>query len=207
MLLRTHRMDRALAEAGRLNLPAAPKADTMIGAEPVTVVRAATVVFILLFWEAIAQAGLLYRDVVPSLLAIGTAIVRLLSASDYYWHLGVTAGEVGIGLALGGLSGLVAGLALGGNRVLSKAFEPYLYYLGPTPKIIFFPVMIMWFGVGPGSKIAIGAISCFFPIALSTAACMRQIDKGLTHDGSLRPAPRHRGRDRRPRLPSPRQRR
>src|SRR5882762_10024803 len=54
---------------------------------------------------------------------------------------------------------------------------------GPTPKIIFFPVMIMWFGVGPGSKIAMGAISCFFPIALSTAAGMRQIDKVLIRVG------------------------
>src|SRR5258706_9240043 len=108
MLFRSHRMDRAMAEAGRLNLPAAPKADTMIGAEPVTVVRAAIIVFILLFWEAIAQSGLLYRDVVPSLLAIGTAIVRLLSASDYYWHLGVTAGEGGTRLAVCGPSGLVA---------------------------------------------------------------------------------------------------
>src|SRR5262249_6062361 len=66
---------------------------------------------------------------------------------------------------------------------LSRAFEAYLYYLGPTPKIIFFPVMIMWFGVGPGSKIAMGAISCFFPIALSTAAGMRQIDPVLIRVG------------------------
>src|SRR5258705_3274044 len=115
MLFRSHRMDRAMAEAGRLNLPAAPKAGTMIGAEPVTVVRAAIIVFILLFWEAIAQSGLLYRDVVPSLLAIGTAIVRLLSASDYYWHLGVTAGGVGSRAAVGGpVRGVVRGTGLGG---------------------------------------------------------------------------------------------
>ena len=36
--------------------------------------------------------------------------------------------------------------------------------------------MIMWFGVGAGSKIAMGAVSCFFPIALNVAAGMRQID-------------------------------
>src|SRR5205807_393868 len=82
-----------------------------------------------------------------------------------------------------GLAGLAVGLALGANRLLGRAFEPYLYYLGPTPKIIFFPVMIMWFGVGPGSKVAMGAISCFFPIALSTAAGMRQIDQVLIRVG------------------------
>ena len=43
--------------------------------------------------------------------------------------------------------------------------------------------MIMWFGVGPSSKIALGALSCFFPIALSTAAGMRQIDAVLIRVG------------------------
>src|SRR6266853_5837739 len=133
MLFRSHRMDRAMAEAGRLNLPAVPKVGTksraLMRAEPVMVVRAAIIVFILLFWEAIAQSGLLYRDVVPSLLAIGTVIVRLLSTSDYYWNLGVTSSEVATGLAIGGLSGLLVGLVLCGNRVMSKSFEPYLYYL------------------------------------------------------------------------------
>jgi ABC-type nitrate/sulfonate/bicarbonate transport system permease component len=43
--------------------------------------------------------------------------------------------------------------------------------------------MIMWFGVGPGSKIAMGAVSCFFPIALSVAAGMRQIEPVLIRVG------------------------
>jgi ABC-type nitrate/sulfonate/bicarbonate transport system permease component len=172
-----------MAEAGRLNVPAAPATPASFGVKPVTAVRAAIIVFVLVFWEALAQSGLLYRDVVPSLAAIAAALVKLLLAPDYYRHLGVTAGEVGIGLAIGGLSGLLAGLVLGGNRLLGRSFEPYLYYLGPTPKIIFFPVMIMLFGVGPGSKIAMGAISCFFPIALSVAAGMRQIDKILIRVG------------------------
>src|SRR6266566_3071666 len=191
-------MDRAMAEAGRLKA----SATSVPWSDPITVVRIAIVVVALLLWEAIARSGLLYRDVVPSLTAIGGAIWRLLAVPDsqspmlsfplidfelplptFYWNLGVTASEVGIGLGVGGLSGLLVGLLLGGNRLLSKAFEPYLYYLGPTPKIIFFPVMIMWFGVGPGSKVAMGAISCFFPIALSTAAGMRQIDKVLIRVG------------------------
>jgi NitT/TauT family transport system permease protein len=172
-----------MAEAGRLNAPAARLTYANLRIRPVTAVRAAIIVFILLFWEGLAQSGLLYRDVVPSLKAIAAALVKLLSTPDYYWHLWVTAGEVVSGLAIGGISGLLVGLVLGGNRLLAKSFEPYLYYLGPTPKIIFFPVMIMWFGVGPGSKIAMGAISCFFPIALSAAAGMRQIDQILIRVG------------------------
>src|SRR6476660_5223352 len=168
-----------MAETGRLT--AAPA--LRLRGDPVLALRIAIILAVLVLWEAVAASGLLCRDVVPSLLAIGRALVRLLANPEYYWNLGVTAGEVGTSLVIGGLSGLIVGLVLGGSRLLAKAYEPYLYYLGPTPKIIFFPIMIMWFGVGPGSKVAMGAISCFFPVALNIAGGMREIDKVLIRVG------------------------
>jgi NitT/TauT family transport system permease protein len=162
-----------MAETGRLRRAAV----SVPGVGPVTLLRAAIILALLAVWEFLSHSGWLYRDVVPSLLAILHALIDLLSHADFYRHLGVTAAEIGTALAIGGLSGLAAGIVLGANRFLSKAFEPYLYYLGPTPKIIFFPVLIMWFGLGPESKIALGTLSCFFPVALSVAGGMRQIDK------------------------------
>ncbi len=173
--------------------------------QSVTMLRIAIIVVALASWEALAASGLLYRDVVPSLLAIGKAVFNLLTVPDMpveidlnlflfrlqgatripaiYWHLYVSFYEIAIGMLIGGLSGLVAGIALGSSRLLREAYEPLLYYLGPCPKIIFFPVMIMWFGVGPGSKVAMGAISCFFPVALNMAGGMREIDRVLIRVG------------------------
>jgi NitT/TauT family transport system permease protein len=171
-----------MAEAGRLTLtPPQPRRWSL---HPVTALRIAIVVAVLGSWELVAASGLLYRDVVPSLTAIAVALVKTLSDPGFYFNLGATFYEVGIALVIGGLSGLVVGIALGASKLLSRAYEAYLYYLGPTPKIIFFPVMIMWFGVGPGSKIAMGAVSCFFPIALNVAAGMREIDPVLIRVGN-----------------------
>jgi ABC-type nitrate/sulfonate/bicarbonate transport system permease component len=161
-------------------LTAAPARD---GPGAVMWLRVGLIVGALVVWEGLARSGWLYRDVVPSLVAIGRALVALLAGGDYYFHLGVTLGEIAAALAIGGGCGVAVGLVLGANRFLARAFEIYLYYLGPTPKIIFFPVMIMWFGVGSGSKIALGALSCFFPVALSVAAGMRQIDRVLIRVG------------------------
>jgi ABC-type nitrate/sulfonate/bicarbonate transport system permease component len=149
----------------------------------VAIVRAAIIAALLAGWEALARSGLLFRDVVPTLGAIARAVATLVSQPVFYVNFGWTLGEVALALVVGGIAGLLVGLLLGGNRFIGRAFEPYLYYLGPTPKIIFFPVMIMWFGVGPASKMALGALSCFFPIALSTAAGMRQIDGVLIRVG------------------------
>jgi ABC-type nitrate/sulfonate/bicarbonate transport system permease component len=149
----------------------------------VGLLRVAIVLSLLALWEFLAHSGWLYRDVVPSLLAIGRALYELLAGDDYYFHLWVTVGEICAALGIGGACGLMVGIVLGANRFLSKSFESLLYYLGPTPKIIFFPIMIMWFGVGPESKIALGTLSCFFPVALSVAAGMRQIDLVLIRVG------------------------
>jgi ABC-type nitrate/sulfonate/bicarbonate transport system permease component len=168
-----------MAETGRLRqaTPAAP----FVG--PVALLRIAIILTVLAVWEFLAHSGWLYRDVVPSLLSIGRAIIDLLSRPSYYYNLGVTVGEIGLALFIGGSSGLVVGILLGASRFLSKAYEPYLYYLGPTPKIIFLPIATMWFGVDTPSKIALGTFSCFFPIALSVAAGMRQIDTVLIRVG------------------------
>ncbi|MCC6780778.1 MAG: ABC transporter permease [Hyphomicrobiales bacterium] len=150
---------------------------------PVTKLRIAIVVTVVVLWEALSASGLLYRDVVPSLVAIGRQLIATLSDPTFYFHLYTTFYEIGVAMIIGGLSGLVVGIVLGGSKFMSRAYEAYLYYLGPGPKIIFFPVMIMWFGVGPGSKIAMGAISCFFPVALNVAGGMREIDKVLIRVG------------------------
>lgn len=145
--------------------------------------RVAIVVTILVGWEALARSGWLFRDVVPPLTKIGAAILRVLANADFYGNLAITLMEIAVSLLIGGLAGLAVGILFGANRFLSRAFESLVYYLGPTPKIIFFPVMIMWFGVGPGSKIAMGVLSCFFPVAISVAAGMRQIENVLIRVG------------------------
>jgi ABC-type nitrate/sulfonate/bicarbonate transport system permease component len=168
-----------MAETGRLNEPA--PAAALVG--PVALLRITIILALLAVWELLAHSGWLYRDVVPSLLLVARAIAALLANAGFYYNLAVTAGEIGMALLIGGTAGLVIGILLGASRFLSKAYEPYLYYLGPTPKIIFLPIAIMWFGVDTPSKIALGTFSCFFPIALNVAAGMRQIDSVLIRVG------------------------
>jgi NitT/TauT family transport system permease protein len=152
--------------------------------------RIAILFAIWLAWEALAASGLLFQDVVPSTFRVAAALGKLLVSPVFWQNFWVTALEVLGALAIGGTLGLAVGIVLGGSRFLGRAFEPYVNYLAPTPKIIFFPVMIMWFGVGPASKVAMGSLSCFFPVALSAAAAMREIDRVVVKVGrSFRATP------------------
>jgi len=157
----------------------------MAAAHPLTVYRTRLIaaVLILAAWQALASSGLLFRDVVPSLWHIAMAIATTLAAPGFYANLRVTASEFAMAIAIGGALGVAVGLALGTNRFLSRAYERWVHYLAPVPKIILFPALLLAFGAGMESKIAMGAISCFFPVAISVAAGVRGVPDVLIRVG------------------------
>ena len=146
-------------------------------------VRVAVACGIIGIWEALSASGLFFGDVVPSLAKIIPAMLGLLGQDVFWTNLQATAWETVAALAIGAVAGVACGITLGANEFLRKAYEPFLYYFSPTPRIILFPIMIMWFGIGIESKIALGALASFFPIALSTAAGMRGIERVLIRVG------------------------
>jgi ABC-type nitrate/sulfonate/bicarbonate transport system permease component len=150
---------------------------------PVLPLRIATLLAAWVIWEAVARSGVVFEGVVPSAITIAAAIVDLLASPSFYSNLELTMIEVAVSLLLGSGAGILVGLTLGAGRFAGKAFEPYVHYLAPTPKIVFLPILLVLFGVGPGSKIAMGTLSCFFPMVLSVASGVRQIDPVLLRVG------------------------
>ncbi len=143
-----------------------------MAAPGVTVWRIGAAVLLLALWEAAAASGLFFRGVLPSTVTIAGALWRLSITPGFWWHVYTTSMEVAFALLIGGTLGIVAGILVGGGRLARQAYEPALHYLAPTPKIVFLPILIALAGVGPSSKIAMGALSCFFPVALSVASGM-----------------------------------
>ncbi len=145
--------------------------------------RLIAAIVILAAWQALASSGLLFRDVVPSLWHIASALILTLGDPAFYANLRVTSGEFLAAVSLGGIAGAVAGLLLGANKFLAAAYERWVHYLAPVPKIIFFPALLLAFGAGPGSKVAMGAVSCFFPVAISVASGVRAVRPVLLNVG------------------------
>ena len=146
-------------------------------------IRVMTLLGLWALWEAASASGLLYKGVVPSSFLILAALGREIVSPTFYWNLEFTLMEVLVSLLIGCTTGIAVGLALGANRFAGDAYERYLQYMAPTPKIVFLPVMLVLFGVGAGSKIGQGTLSCFFPMALSVAAGVRLVDPVLLRVG------------------------
>ena len=87
--------------------------------------------------------------------------------------------RAGIGLLIGGGVGLAVGMAMARSKFAEDFFDPLISALFPTPKLALFPLLMVWLGLGDGSKIALVALTAFFPLVINTYSGMKGVDKFL----------------------------
>lgn len=93
--------------------------------------------------------------------------------------IGVTLTETAIAVVTATIVGFVFGLVVGRSRLLFAAYEPLVTGLNALPLVILYPVLAATLGVGPVSKIVLGALYAFFPIAIATMRAVSQVDREL----------------------------
>ena len=141
----------------------------------VTLIRVLTIAALWLAYELVAVSGIFFEGVVPSSFTVLSALAATLSDPAFYPHLLRTGIEVLSGFLIGVAIGVFVGILFGSSEFVARMLNPWVYYLAPAPKIIFLPILLLVFGVGIGSKIAMAGLSAFFPVVVATYAGMRQI--------------------------------
>lgn len=131
-------------------------------------------------WELVASFlnPLLYVPPSKALPALG----RLLSLDPFPLlpeHLWLTLREILVAYGLAVLAGLGLGFGLGLWRKLGRIYAPILSALYAVPSVVWYPSLMLFFGLDAASKIAFGFLLGFFPIVLTVLAGIRQVDHHL----------------------------
>jgi ABC-type nitrate/sulfonate/bicarbonate transport system permease component len=79
--------------------------------------------------------------------------------------------------AIAVVAGILVGFLVTRSRNLVRIFEPVLAGVFAVPLTLFFPLFVVFFGIGPDSKVAYGATYAFFPIVLNTIAGFSSVDE------------------------------
>ncbi|MGX1308124.1 ABC-type nitrate/sulfonate/bicarbonate transport system permease component [Amorphus suaedae] len=145
-----------------------PDARKGIFHDPIARIRVVTLLVLLTLWQIIAVSGLLYEGVVPQPLAVAVALFQQVQDPSLYYDLSYTMIESISGFFIGSALAVVIGVWFGANSFFRRAFEPYVFALAGTPKIIFLPILFLIFGLGIESKIAKAAMSAFFPVVFAS---------------------------------------
>lgn len=139
-----------------------------------TVRRLLATIIALAAWEAVRRFNL----VGPLLLASPSEIVGAMIKSwpDYLDALRFTVSEIAIALALAWALGIGFGVIAGMQPFFGAVSGPLLSSLFAVPLITWYPLFMVWFGIGMASKIAYAMVSGFFPIAINTMNGVRGVD-------------------------------
>jgi NitT/TauT family transport system permease protein len=142
--------------------------------------RLAVLMGLLALWELWAawRDPLLYVPPSRVLPALGR-LVRLETYPTLLEHFGLTVLEVLAAYALAVGLGLALGFALGLPRHVGEIYEPLLAALYAMPNVVWYPSLMLFFGLGPASKIAFGVLLGFFPVVLAVLAGIRSVDPVL----------------------------
>mgnify|MGYP003945505387 CR=1 FL=1 len=155
----------------------------------VTVVRVLLLIGILGLWEAFSRAEVIdpfnfsmptkIWDQIWTWITHGTALGPL---GEQIWY---TLYEALLGWVLGVAAGVVFGIALGRITFLADVLGPYIKVLNSMPRIILAPIFLIWFGLGPASKVASAVVLVFFPVFFNAFQGAREVDRNLVANARI----------------------
>ncbi len=117
------------------------------------------------------------RLLLPNPVNVWHELKDVLGSGEYLPDLKVTLTEVAAAFAISCSTGVTLGYLISRSQFLIKVFEPLLAGFYSVPIILFLPLYVLFFGLGEGSKIALGTTISFFPIVLNTIAGFGYVDK------------------------------
>jgi ABC-type nitrate/sulfonate/bicarbonate transport system permease component len=147
-----------------------------------TILGSSGIVVLLVLWEVLPHLvkmseGTKLFFATPSQIA-GT-LWNMFASGMIWGPLGVSASGFALGLALSIAFALPLGVVLGRSRTLAAMFDPFITAFNATPRLVFLPLLMLWFGLGLSQKVVIVFIGALFPLLINTYEGVRNSDKLL----------------------------
>ena len=143
----------------------------------VWLLQAAVVAALLAGWYFATQSSQRLRLLLPPPERVWAAM-QTVAASGRLWAAAkITLVTIVEAYLIAAVAGILVGFLVARSERMVRLFEPLLSGMFAIPITMFFPLFILFFGIGPQSKIAYGALYAFFPIALNTIAAFASVDR------------------------------
>jgi NitT/TauT family transport system permease protein len=142
------------------------------------------IVLLLVVWQSIPlwytlPRGMALFFTTPS--RIAATFYELLVTGELEKHFYISAVAFLAGLGLSILVGLPIGLLMGRSPLLDALTDPYVTSFNATPRIVWLPLLILWFGIGIWSKIVIVFAGAIFPLLINTYAGVKNVNQVLVN--------------------------
>jgi ABC-type nitrate/sulfonate/bicarbonate transport system permease component len=140
-------------------------------------VQAGFVIILVGLWYYGTAYGHISPILLPNPVAVLHQLVDVLESGEFIGDLRITLTELAVAFAISSTTGVTLGYLISRSHYSIRVFEPLLAGIYSIPIILFLPLYVLFFGLGPSSKIALGVTTSFFPIILNTIAGFGHVDR------------------------------
>ncbi|MEU2673012.1 ABC transporter permease [Streptomyces sp. NPDC007164] len=155
----------------------------------VTASRIAVLLAVVGLWEWLARTAVIdpFNFSMPSRIwdQIRTWAVDGTAQGSLWEQIWYTLYEALLGWVIGVIAGVLLGIALGRVRFAADVLGPYIKVLNALPRIVLAPIFLIWFGLGPASKVASAVVLVFFPVFFNAFQGAREVDRNLVANSRI----------------------
>jgi NitT/TauT family transport system permease protein len=130
-------------------------------------------------WELGVRIGWLDPFFTSQPTAIARALAEQLRTGELAENLAISLTEFAVGFGLAVVLGIGLGMLAGWYRTLEYALDPFIWFLYSAPLIAFYPLFVIWLGLGPNTVVAISFLLALPPVMTNTLAGVKDVDRVL----------------------------
>ena len=137
------------------------------------------VLALLALWQIVTMLEVYPAFIIPTPLSVVQRFVDIVRDGRLWLNTWTTVSQMLVGLAIGLGIGVVLGYIMAKSRALEDALSPLVLAFQSTPVVAYAPLLVIWFGSGPTSKIITSALIVFFPMLMNTLLGIRTVPSSL----------------------------
>lgn len=134
---------------------------------------------ILIGWEGLVRVGWLNPFFTSQPVAILSALAREARSGELARSASVSLLEFGAGFGAAIAVGLILGVIAGWFRPIEYALDPFIWFIYSAPLIAFYPLFVLWLGLGTYTVVAISFLLSVTPVTVNTIAGIKQVSPTL----------------------------
>ena len=140
---------------------------------------------IVLLWVYVSHNGILPALLLPSPGAVMSTFWRQLTTGTLKTDILVSLRRILSGYTLAAATGITLGVIMGMSRLAERFFSLTFTSIRQVPMLAWVPLLIIWFGIGEQSKVAVIFIAAYFPVLMNTLNGIRRTDPKLIEVGRM----------------------
>ncbi|MBQ7148407.1 MAG: ABC transporter permease [Pseudobutyrivibrio sp.] len=136
-------------------------------------------ILLIVIWQIFGLLGILNEHIIPSPAKVMTGFIKLIQSGKLVDSLSISLLRVIKGFLAGAILGVTLGTLMGLSSNLNKFLSSLVSIFRPIPMIAWIPILILGFGIGEESKVAVILIGTLWPVLLNTLSGILSVDKKL----------------------------